>query len=133
MSAESIDLTGVWHGLYAYPRFASPVYFVATLIGGGSFVSGTTHEAVTGSMGAPLTLFATLDGGRSGSAVDFTKLYDGTGGWSHSVAYEGLLNDAGDEIDGTWRLRADWSGRFLMIRSPGATESVARQVFAKAG
>jgi hypothetical protein len=129
MSAAQQSLTGVWHGLYSYRAYREPVYFVATLIDAGSFVSGTTHESEVGETGAPLTLFATVEGAKAGSAVTFTKSYDGSGGWVHDVAYDGRLNGDATEIEGEWRIGAEASGRFLMIRSRGATEEVARRRF----
>jgi hypothetical protein len=129
MSDPSQNLTGVWHGLYSYVAFHEPVYFVATLIDTGSFLGGTTHESDVGETGAPLTLFASVEGARSGAKVDFTKVYDGSGGWDHAVAYEGVLNGDATEIEGSWRINAEAFGRFLMIRSRGATEQVARKRF----
>jgi hypothetical protein len=129
---QNPSLTGVWHGLYSYLAPASPIHFVATVISSGTFIGGSTHEAVTGSRGAPLTIFAGIDGLCSGHAVSFRKVYDGTGGWIHHVDYEGILNADATEIEGQWTLPAGWKGRFLMIRSPGATEEVARKIYARA-
>lgn len=131
MSAPKDSLTGIWHGLYSYAAFREPVYFVATLIDGGSFFSGSTHEQEVGETGAPLTLFAGIDGRKSGQSISFTKAYDGSGGWDHTVAYEGRLNADGTEIEGLWHIGAQANGRFLMIRSRGATEAIARKRFVK--
>jgi hypothetical protein len=125
------NLTGIWHGLYSYPRFEQPVYFVATLISFANSFSGTTHEAVEGRSGAPLQLFASLEGVRDGTTVTFTKRYDGSHGWTHKVEYEGDLSADALEIEGTWSIPCDWTGRFLMIRNPGATEKAVRNVFEK--
>lgn len=125
-------LTGIWHGLYSYPRFLEPVYFVATLISHGDSFSGSTHEAVNGERGAPLQLFASIEGTGEGTAISFTKRYDGSNEWHHAVSYEGMLSTDGLEIDGEWNIAGDWSGRFLMIRNPGATETVIRRAFEKA-
>jgi hypothetical protein len=129
MALPKDSLTGIWHGLYSYAAYREPVYFVATLIDAGSFVSGTTHESEIGETGAPLTLFAAIEGSKAGKAVNFTKTYDGSGGWEHAVAYEGRLNTDATEIEGMWHIGTKASGRFLMIRSRGATEEVARQRF----
>lgn len=133
--AES--LTGIWHGLYSYPMAVEPIYFVATLIHAGRMVSGSTHEAEIGEDGAPLTLYATIDGSKHGQDVAFVKTYDGSGGWSHQVDYSGVLNASGEEIEGRWTVGPSargpgWSGRFLMIRSSGASETVARRAYEKA-
>lgn len=122
-------LTGVWHGLYSYPAYQQPVFFVATLIASGPSFSGTTHEAAIGQTGAPLTLFANLSGSQAGTSVEFLKTYDGTGGWTHSVNYAGELNADLSEIEGTWTIASQWSGRFLMIRSKGISEEVVRRAY----
>jgi hypothetical protein len=129
MAMPKESLTGVWHGLYSYPVYREPVYFVATLIDSGSFLSGSIHESEVGETGAPLTLFAAVEGTRAGSTVSFIKTYDGSGGWDHDVVYEGVLNADRTEIEGTWRIGVKAVGKFLMIRSRGATEAVARKRF----
>ncbi len=132
MAMPKESLTGVWHGLYQYPVYREPVYFVATLIDAGSFLSGTTHESEVGETGAPLTLFATIEGSKTGNLVSFTKTYDGSAGWDHAVAYDGALNGDATEIEGEWRIGVEARGRFLMIRSRGTTEQVARKRFVEA-
>jgi hypothetical protein len=131
MAQPKHSLTGVWHGLYSYPRYLEPVYFVATLIHGGTLFSGSIHEADIGRTGAPLSYFAYVSGNKHENAITFTKTYDGSGGRDHAVHYDGMINGDATEIEGTWSIEGDWGGRFLMIRSPGATETIARQVFAK--
>lgn len=131
------SLTDIWHGLYTYASQPEPVYFVATLIQSGMLLMGTTHESAEGRTGAPLTLFASLDGRLDQDIVTFTKIYDGSHGWHHQVAYEGLLNGERTEIEGHWRIapgngQMGARGRFLMIRSSGASEAAVRGVFAKA-
>jgi hypothetical protein len=134
MAMPKDSLTGVWHGLYSYAAYREPVYFVATLIDAGSFIGGSTYESEIGETGAPLTLFASIEGTKAGLHIVFTKTYDGSGGWAHTVRYEGMLNADRTEIEGTWAIRngpggATANGRFLMIRSRGATEEVARKRF----
>jgi len=131
MRDEGRALTGVWHGLYSYERFRDPVYFVASLIDCGSFVSGTTHESEIGERGAPLTLFASIEGAARNGGVAFTKTYDGSGGWAHSVSYAGRLSPDASEIEGRWTIGRHADGRFLMIRSRGVSESVVRAAFEK--
>lgn len=125
------SLTGRWHGVYSYPAEPMPVYFVADLIQTGDSLSGSTEEAEKGQFGEPLTLTAHLSGTRAGMAVTFTKTYDGTGGWSHSVEYGGALSADGLEIDGRWAVPGVWSGSFLMIRAEGASEAMAREAYAQ--
>jgi hypothetical protein len=132
MSQQNENLTGVWHGLYSYQAYREPVYFVATLIDTGSMIAGTTHESEIGESGAPLTMFASIEGQRSGHAVTFTKSYDGSGGWDHSVAYSGELSADCSEIEGQWSIGSKASGRFLMIRNRGVSESAVRRAYQKA-
>jgi hypothetical protein len=126
------NLTGIWHGIYSYPIARTPVPFVATLIETASAVSGTTHEprAIGGSPNE--TLYAMLLGSRQDSAVAFVKTYDGANPHYGTVAYEGALSRDGTEIEGRWTVPGNWSGKFLMIRSAGKTEDVARRVFERA-
>jgi hypothetical protein len=125
-------LTGIWHGLYSYPRHLEPVYFVATLVSHGQGFGGSIHEAVDGHSGAPLQLFASVEGTSDGTTVSFTKRYHGNIDGYHTVSYQGFLSADGLEIDGEWSIGGDWTGRFLMIRNPGATESVIRREYEKA-
>ncbi len=129
MDAGQSNLTGVWQGLYAYSRLLPPVSFVATLIESSCWVSGSTHEPhrKTGE-----TLCATLQGRRHGFVLNFVKTYEKTGdGYKHDIHYEGAISPDGTEIDGRWHIRADWSGRFLMIRSRPRAEEIARKRFAE--
>jgi len=110
-------LTGVWQGFFSYPRALGPVEFTATLIESGSWLTGTTHEPMDVGPSAGQTIYATLSGSRDGTSVVFDKTYDGTGGRTHTIHYEGTLREDGAEIEGRWIIAASWSGRFLMIRS----------------
>lgn len=126
------SLTGIWHGLYSYPIPRAAVSFVATLIETASTVSGATHErcAIGGSPNE--ILYATLLGRRQDSTVAFLKTYDSTNPHYGTVAYEGTLSPDGTEIEGRWMVPGNWSGKFLMIRSAGKAETVARTVFERA-
>jgi hypothetical protein len=131
MTSPKDTLTGVWHGLYSYKAHAEPVYFVATLIQSGTHISGLTHESEIGKTGAPLVLYAGIEGARHGTSIQFTKSYDGSGGWDHSVAYDGILNGEATEIEGRWVIGQQASGKFLMIRTRGVSEAVVREAFEK--
>jgi len=127
-----VDLTGVWHGIYTYPRPVLSVAFVATLIEHGKSLSGSTHEPSVGRTGYG-TLYALLLGSRHDSAVTFVKTYDSAGAdFRHPIEYEGTLSQDGTEIEGRWTIRKAWSGKFLMIRSAGKTAAVSREVFERA-
>lgn len=130
MTAPSTkNLTGIWHGLYSYPRRRPAVPFVATLIESGSSLSGTTHEQC-GSSGHPdQMMYATLLGHHQGQTVAFVKTYDGDDPHYGSVAYEGIVSDDGTEIEGRWLVPGHWSGKFLMIRSAGNSEAITLEAF----
>lgn len=123
------NLTGVWNGLYTYPDGRSTA-FVATLIEGGSVLTGTTHEPSTLGNKPAATLYASLSGSRRDSAVAFTKTYDRPDEAHRSpIAYQGALNGEGSEIEGRWTIAGVWSGKFLMIRSPGQEAKASRKAF----
>ena len=122
---NGLSLTGLWNGLFSYPDLFEPTSFVAILIEQGARFSGTTHETCTRGPNLGSLLYATIEGHREGAAVSFIKTYDGTGGWTHSVAYEGLLNGDGTEIEGRWKT-SGWSGKFMMLR-PAAKGAGAKE------
>ena len=126
-SDNALSLTGQWNGQFSYPRLLDPTPFVAILIEQGAQFSGTTHEPCTSGPHSGGLLYAAVEGRRDGTAVVFTKTYDGTAGWTHSVSYEGLLNGDGTEIEGRWKTRG-WSGRFLMLRARGTDAAVEQKL-----
>jgi len=73
---EKSSLTGVWDGLYSYPRRLKPVAFTAVLFESGSSVNGATHEKAEDGPHVGQMRCASIDGDRTGHAVDFVKLYD---------------------------------------------------------
>jgi len=128
--SPQINLTGVWHGLYTYPRHLQRVLFDATLIESGQWLSGSTHEICATGPHRGEMLYATLLGERSGSLVTFRKTYDGrVPNYSHSIDYEGAISSDASEIEGRWKITSTWSGKFLMIRSMGKEQAVETKVF----
>jgi hypothetical protein len=127
MRSAGENLTGVWQGLYSYP-YGQSVSFVATLIDSGGSFSGTIHEPCVRGDSPNKTLFATLEGTRSGSAVSFLKTYHDAGPNYGSVRYAGALNGDATEIEGKWTIWGVWSGKFLMIRSAGKAAEVEQKV-----
>ena len=126
------NLTGIWNGLYTYPDGRSTA-FVATLIDSGGSLSGTTHEPSTLRANVGATLYASLAGSRHESAVTFTKRYDQADGFHQSpIFYEGALNGEGTEIEGRWTIINVWTGKFLMIRSPGQQATAKHRAFERA-
>jgi len=125
------NLTGVWNGLYTYADGRS-TSFVATLIEAGGSLTGTTHEASTRAGSTGVTLFASVAGSRRDSSVMFTKTYQQADEFHGSpVLYEGALNADATEIEGRWTIVKVWSGKFLMIRSPGKAVKASKRAFAR--
>lgn len=132
--AAAENLTGVWQGLFTYPRVLRAGNFSATLIETASHLSGSTSEVwTTGGPRAGETVLAMLAGSRSGMSVHFTKTYEGPLRPNHSVEYEGTLTEDFLEIEGRWFIPGSWAGRFLMIRSGGRPVEAAREAFERAG
>jgi hypothetical protein len=122
---EKSSLTGVWDGLYSYPRRLNPVAFTAVLFESGSSLTGTTHEKAEDGPHAGQMRCALIDGARTGHAVDFVKLYDDAdAAKAKPVVYSGALNADATEIEGQWSIPGSWSGKFLMIRSKGRPEAI---------
>jgi hypothetical protein len=131
MSEANDNLTGVWNGRYDYQHDIDPVGFMATIIDSGASLSGGVSETCADDEGIVVDLFAMLSGRRSGSTVAFTKTYDESSGWSHSVDYDGRLSADGNEIEGEWRIPGKAHGRFLMVRPERKTAEVEQKVEAK--
>ena len=80
MSDASLNLSGLWHGRYAYPNNAQPpADFTATLTEIDGWLSGSIEEKATLAAVAGMALKAALQGRRTGSSVTWLKLYDGAG------------------------------------------------------
>jgi len=102
-------------GSFAYPGGMGPTTpFLASLSDEDGMIRGTTIEPNT--IGASSDqLEAVLSGSRSGSSVDFTKMYDGESDAAHAVDYVGRLSTDGNSITGVWSLEA-LDGTFEMHR-----------------
>jgi hypothetical protein len=100
-------LDGQWAGSYDYGNGSNnrAVQFAMVLKADGTRVFGRTMEANTFG-GAAKQLNANLQGSLQGGNVLFTKTYDGSGGYSQSVQYYGVLSRDGSSITGTWELRS---------------------------
>ena len=129
----SSSLAGAWSGEYAYAVFGrgERVPFNALLGETGGALSGSIDEPNTFGDPSAARLFAHVDGERAGTRVRFTKTYDGSGGQTHSVFYEGEANAALTRIDGVWRV--SWlRGTFFMERADAAVE-IAEEGAAETG
>ena len=128
------SLTGAWSGAYGYSGLShgrGDVPFNALLNEADGALTGSTDEPNTFAPGEAASLFANLSGSRAGAKVSFVKTYDGTGGQTHSIAYEGEVNEAMTRIDGRWR--GGWlSGPFFMERAVAAEEAEEREAEAGA-
>ncbi len=123
------SLTGLWSGLYSYPARLRPVFFLATLVSHGAGFTGLVQEAAESLPGTRVSVAASLQGTHALGQVEFTKTYDGRGGWRHAVLYAGRLSADRTEIEGRWRIPGSWAGRFLMVRGERAGEAEMRQAF----
>lgn len=130
-TTKSLSLTGHWYGSYSYDGVMEPTAFTATLVDVEGWISGATEEQVDHGEGMARTFPAMVAGTRTGSAVEFDKTYDGTGGLSHTVRYVGALTADGTEIEGRWRLPDGHSGPFLMMRAGGQEVGMEHRVHAK--
>ncbi|TKD51080.1 hypothetical protein [Sphingomonas baiyangensis] len=111
---DARDLSGVWYGSYAAQSRA---------VIGNAFIAHLTETA--GGVGGAITerdiwrgsgiVRADVAGVRNGASVRFAKTYDGSGGMTHTVLYQGAVNDAGTEVAGSWTL-GSYGGSFVMTR-----------------
>jgi hypothetical protein len=112
--AAAQSLEGVWQGAY-WGGDNQPTTFQATIADPeGPGFTGTMVETNTFSPEQVAFLLSTLEGTAQGKNVAFTKTYDGTGGVSHSVAYQGQI-ESPRRIAGTWSL-GDTTGQFELVR-----------------
>jgi hypothetical protein len=107
------NISGLWMGHYSY-AFGGGVAFLASIEDADGALSGTIIEPNTMGRSSD-SLEAILSGSRHGSAVDFTKAYDGASDAAHAVDYVGRLSGDGNSITGVWSL-ADADGAFEMHR-----------------
>lgn len=113
--SEALSVAGQWDGQFAYPRDYEPEFFQAALFEAESVIGGTITERAHASTEDSACFVALVSGTRQGRHVQFRKTYQ-TDRRNHVVLYEGMLNEAGDEIEGTWIITGSWQGAFLMIR-----------------
>jgi hypothetical protein len=111
----SINLSGLWLGSFSYPAGQGPLTpFLASLEDNDGSLSGSIVEPNTiGNASEQLQAF--VSGSRSGTAVDFTKMYDGESDAAHAVDYVGRLSEDGNSITGVWSLE-QLDGAFQMHR-----------------
>jgi len=117
-SAKSLNsVMGEWHGVYVSAGGGDVNAFTLTFEGSPSSLTGSVVELnAFGDSNQALFLTSDLYGSLSGRTVSFTKVYDGSGGVSHSVVYEGTLSGDGRRIQGTYYLNGAAAGRFELAR-----------------
>jgi hypothetical protein len=114
MGYSRANLEGTWQGVYV--NNAEPTRFTAAFRSAGGRFSGSIVEP-NGISRAPFYLYSDVVGRFEidGRTVSFVKTYNGVGGLSHSVLYQGVVSDDGRQIAGTWSIGAV-SGPFEMAR-----------------
>jgi hypothetical protein len=127
MSGGFESLSGLWNGQFTYPKAWGPEFFTATLIETQAFLGGSIQEVARSGRSKGKTLYATVSGTREGAKVSFRKTYE-SATRTHSVLYEGTVNADGTEIEGSWCIPGNWSGRFLMLRETGQSTAATRRV-----
>ena len=115
--AAHAEVDGVWSGSYTQAADGGgdlTVPFSANINERGHTFVGVTNEPNrTGD--ADASTFAMLRGSEPpGGGVEFTKTY-ATGGWTHSVEYEGHFVSP-SHIEGTWHI-GETKGTFVMTRN----------------
>ncbi len=115
MAEGKINLSGLWLGSFSYPSGQGPTTpFLASLQDHEGALSGTIVEPNTIGQSSE-QLGALLSGSRAGTAVDFTKVYDGESDAAHAVDYVGKLSADGNTVSGVWSLET-LNGTFEMYR-----------------
>jgi hypothetical protein len=113
------DVSGVWYGRYAADHGYEDNGFIALL--------EELHGSVTGTISEPDNgggiRRATVTGRREDGRLSFTKRYDGSGGWTHSVAYNGHVDADGTLVMGSWIVQG-LTGAFDMTREKFNAEAL---------
>lgn len=125
---ERASLTGAWSGAYRYPGDLMPeTVFNAQIEEVGGAFTGSLQEPNVHGIGPGGVVTSDIEGVRAGNAVAFTKFYDGSGGMSHAIRYEGTANAALTRVDGVWAIPRDISGTFFMVRDDEGEEAQAER------
>jgi hypothetical protein len=106
-------LSGVWEGAYSYTDNRAPVPFIFEASVSGGQISGTISEPSTFGTAGVEFLHANVVGTIDGDVVRFTKTYDGIGGQTQSVQYQGVIDRSTQRVTGVWTLTGS-TGQFAM-------------------
>ena len=114
--AAVASLAGDWKGGYISSGGADVNSFDVKLKQTGANITGTITETnAFGDTSQAMFLTSTFTGTVRAGAVNFTKTYDGSGGASHSVIYQGRLDATGRRVRGTFNAAGN-TGVFEMVR-----------------
>ena len=108
------NLSGTWAGSFTYPDCLEPVPFTAEIRDFGGPISGVTSEPDEWVPGEEA--HGTISGSRSGSHVQFVKIYIHQEDYADAVHYYGTLDEDECELAGEWDILGEWSGSFVMSR-----------------
>ena len=115
-AAAAAILAGDWKGAYVAADGAGANTFDARLKQNGAVLTGTVTEPNTfGDRARAMFLTSTLAGTVRGDDVRFVKTYDGSGGVSHAVTYQGRLDATGRRVRGDYSVNGA-TGSFEMVR-----------------
>ena len=111
-NAQAYEMYGRWAGTYYYSDGRPPVNFTLEVITPGTSFYGQIIEPNTFGNSGNRFLYSDVDGQiyKDGS-IRFYKYYDGSGGVSHMVQYDGWFTNHG--IEGTWSVDNAW-GDFVL-------------------
>lgn len=126
---RSFEFDGRWAGTYFYPSQGEPVPFVATLtLADDGALRGAIREPNSFSEALVPCLDSEVDGHVDArGVVGFEKRYNGRGGVSHAVRYDGMfVRDAGavlggwmiDGASGPFALHVDRAAGELLLIAP---------------
>ncbi len=113
--SQTVDLSGVWQGAF-WSGDGQATSFQITIDDGapGDNFSASVVEPNTFGNDTSRFLQGTVQGTVSDGRLSMLKTYDGTGGVSHAVAYNGVvLSDR--RIVGIWNVQGG-SGQFEIVR-----------------
>jgi hypothetical protein len=119
--SERLNMTGFWVGVYRYNQpFLPEISFISNLDETDGALSGFISEPNVYTKSSE-RLSAFVRGNRSGRAVQFAKVYDGSSDFAHRVDYSGMLSQDGLICTGRWILPG-LSGPFHMQRTDTQAE-----------
>ncbi|WP_260925528.1 hypothetical protein [Novosphingobium sp. 9] len=128
MTRNDVNLSGIWKGIFHYPRQLPPCQFDAELLENFGMISGETTEICAVGSQKGCILYALIEGQRHGREINFIKRYDDFNRSKSPVQYFGAIDEHGTEISGTWAIAGSWSGSFLMIRSRPQEVQISRVI-----